>query len=302
MAIHRVEIKDFLVFQGKFDIEFCPGVNVLIGGNGTGKTTLLKLTDVKNFATRYTSNTSLNVIIPKLRTVTADNGDYIVNITGDYDADKTIFIPVAEMLQHSKGLLELTSTYEMPFDYTQINILINAGLPITREIMPNAKKVIGNVSKVIDGGVVYEDGKYYIVKNSGLKVDFSLEASGYQKFGLLWKLLRNGLLEKGSVLFWDEPEASINPELMSVLVEILLELQRGGVQIFLATHSEILASYFEVKSTKNDNVMFYSLFKDGEQIKADKSEKFGLLEPNFLTAEQVKLYECEIEKGLGNGQ
>ncbi|MDR2705546.1 MAG: ATP-binding protein, partial [Planctomycetaceae bacterium] len=42
MAIHRVEIKDFLVFQDEFTADFCSGVNVLIGGNSTGKTTLMK--------------------------------------------------------------------------------------------------------------------------------------------------------------------------------------------------------------------------------------------------------------------
>jgi hypothetical protein len=42
MAINRVEIQDFLVFKGKFVVDFCPGVNVLIGGNATGKTTLMK--------------------------------------------------------------------------------------------------------------------------------------------------------------------------------------------------------------------------------------------------------------------
>jgi AAA15 family ATPase/GTPase len=42
MAINRVEIKNFLVFKGEFSADFCPGVNVIIGANGTGKTTLIK--------------------------------------------------------------------------------------------------------------------------------------------------------------------------------------------------------------------------------------------------------------------
>ena len=42
MAINRIELNDFLVFQGDFAADFCSGVNVLIGGNATGKTTLLK--------------------------------------------------------------------------------------------------------------------------------------------------------------------------------------------------------------------------------------------------------------------
>ena len=42
MAIINVEIEDFLLFKSKFAVDFCFGVNVLIGGNGTGKTTLMK--------------------------------------------------------------------------------------------------------------------------------------------------------------------------------------------------------------------------------------------------------------------
>jgi AAA15 family ATPase/GTPase len=191
----------------------------------------------------------------------------------------------------------------MPFDQIQVDILVNAGLPETREISPLCAALLEKVGKIIDGKVIYENGKYYILKKSGQKVEFSFEASGYQKFGLLWKLLRNGLLENGSVLFWDEPENSLNPELVPVLVDILLELQRNGVQIFIATHSEILASYFSVNKQKGDNVMFYSLYKDEktQQIHYDKNDRFDLLNPNKLTAEPVKLYEIELERKFGNG-
>ena len=43
MVIDRVEINDFLVFKGNFAVDFCPDINVLIGRNGTGKTTLMKV-------------------------------------------------------------------------------------------------------------------------------------------------------------------------------------------------------------------------------------------------------------------
>jgi AAA15 family ATPase/GTPase len=339
MAIDRVEIKDFLVFQGEFVMEFCHGVNVLTGGNGTGKTTLLKSlywacefsnksvledyfmsTQADNGSSKNITSTirlfsnAINDKYPvldvsvsdslssiQLHDIGADNPKNTAFVQWCKQKVQSVFIPVTEMLQHSKGFLALERERQIPFDKTQIDILSKAELGETHEITPNASKLLDRIKSVIRGEVIYENDTFFIVKADGRKVPFSLEASGFQKFGLLWKLLRNGLLESGNVLFWDEPEASINPQLMSVLVDILLELQRGGVQIFLATHSEILASYFDVKRKNNDSVMFYSLYKDGEQIKADKNEKFDLLEPNYLTAEQVKLYECEIEKGLGNG-
>jgi AAA15 family ATPase/GTPase len=196
----------------------------------------------------------------------------------------------------------MAQKYQMNYNNSEIDIIENAIHPITNEITPNASKILDIIKSIIDGEVVYENDVFFIVKSDGTKIPFALEASGYRKFGLLWKLLRNGLLESESVLFWDEPENSLNPELIPVLVNILLELSRNGVQIFLATHSEILASYFSVNQQPGDKVMFYSLYKDEHgQIKADANDRFDLLYQNKLTEEPVKLYEKQIEKGLGNG-
>ncbi len=34
MSIKRVVLQNYLVFKGEIELNFCPGVNVLIGGNG----------------------------------------------------------------------------------------------------------------------------------------------------------------------------------------------------------------------------------------------------------------------------
>ena len=365
MAINRVEIKNFLVFEGEFAADFSTGANVIIGGNGTGKTTLLKamyrLCD--NGKNRHTEdyfiaagrnksdfhersfehirvqstigNEIFRTGVKSLRCSglgeDEDGGDKKIIVNGDwvlfrpdeYEDDFTksrsvahgdlppelmfksanyrptdsIFIPATNLLPNSRGLPEMIDDFEMDFDATQIDILKYARRPITKSLKANCSKVIRTLSNVINGEVVYENDCFYVRKSSGLKVEFALEASGFTRLGLLWKLLRNGLLESGTVLFWDEPENSLNPELVPILVDILLELSRNGVQIFLATHSEILASYFAVNRNKGDSVMFYSLHKDGDQIKADSSDRFDLLVPNSLTLEPVKLYERKLERG-----
>jgi predicted ATP-dependent endonuclease of OLD family len=138
-----------------------------------------------------------------------------------------------------------------------------------------------------------------MIKSNGNRIPFSHEASGFKKLGLLALLVTSGQLETDSVLFWDEPENSLNPEFIPVLVDILLELSRNDVQIFIATHSEMIARYFAVNRNKDDMVMFYSLFKDREQIKVNADNRFDLLKPNNLKSEIVKLYEKEVERGLG---
>lgn len=69
------------------------------------------------------------------------------------------------------------------------------------------------------------------------------------------------MLENGTILLWDEPEANLNPELYPLVVEILLELQKNGVQIFVATHSYNFAKYLEIRCTSKEQVMFHNLYK-----------------------------------------
>jgi len=324
MAINRVEINDFLVFKGAFEADFCPGINVLIGGNATGKTTLLKAMfmycDARKMSYEVSDkagNGRLKVheafsmppyfqyidAVPESIGNTYDENYNDCNskltVNGFNPSQQFVFIPTNDMLSHSKGFLPLYYERKLPFDVTYIDILSKAGLPVTRNVTPIATKVLNKIKGIIGGEVAYENDVFYIQRVSGDKMPFSLEASGYRKLGLLWKLLRNGLLESGSILFWDEPENSLSPEHVPILVDILLELSRNGVQIFLATHSEIFASYCAVNREKGDTVMFTSLYKKGEQIKANTSDRFDLLEPNKLTAEIVHLYEKQIVKGLG---
>ena len=126
-----------------------------------------------------------------------------------------------------------------------------------------------------------------------------MEASGYKKLGLLWKLLRNGLLESGSILFWDEPENSLNPELIPILVDILLELTQSGVQIFIATHDYNLARYFDVRKDKGIPVMFNNLsITDGGQIICNSSVEYLKLPDNLLETASADLFKAVVADAM----
>jgi predicted ATPase len=331
MAINRVEIKDFLVFKGDFAVDFCPGVNVFIGGNGTGKTTLLKV--MSYGAERYLKPNKFPALLQSYLGTNNDDPDthtfsekemkekygmitmevFETKFSFTFSffqqpknaSSKTlriIYIPEKDILEHAKGLLTFIEEKQTGFIPIYKNILVKAqDIPNQRQT-PAQEKVGEKIAAIIGGKVAWDkgDGSFYTIRTDGLRIPFANEASGYKKFGFLGLLVACGQLDPGTILFWDEPENSLNPELVPKLVEILLELSRNGVQIFLATHSEILSSYFPVLKKKDDSVMFYSLYKDGEQIKCDSSERFDLLIPNTLTAEQAKLYEEEVARGLGD--
>jgi AAA15 family ATPase/GTPase len=333
MAINRAEIKDFLVFKGEFTADFCEGVNVFIGSNGTGKTTLMKTIYNSYCLFRGESlDFKSKAYLPYFTQVKADikpkvysdvNGNsnikettyntfaiYFKLSSHDYHTSNeqgmrqieisASFIPEKDILEHAKGLLPFIEQKQTGFSAIYKDVLIAAQDIPTLEQSETQKSIGQKIAKIIGGFVQWEQGEgmFYTIRSNGMRIPFAYEASGFKKLGFLGLLVASGQLKPGAILFWDEPENSLSPEHIPILVDILLELSRNEVQVFVATHSEILASYFAVKREKGDVVMFTSLYKEGKRIKANTSDRFDLLEPNKLTAEPVRLYEKEIEKGL----
>ena len=307
MVIKRIEIKDFLVFKGEFTVDFCPGINVIIGGNATGKTTLLRalyrkrdfyhlkqVADQGRGGKISIENFGFEDDLPYDHLIQEKHGS--MSYTPNY-----VYIPEKDILEHSRGLLHFMESKQTGFDRIYKDMLLKAQDVPTINHTDLQTTLCKRIENTIGGQVQYDmgDGNFYTVKHDGTRIPFSLEASGHKKFGFLGLLITCGQLEPGSILFWDEPENSLNPEHVSVLVDILLELSRNGVQMFIATHSEFFASCFNVYKKKEDKVMFASLFKEGDKINVDFNERFDLLIPNNLIAEPVKLYEKEVEKGLG---
>ncbi|MDR1532707.1 MAG: AAA family ATPase [Clostridiales bacterium] len=293
-AITRVEIKDILVFKGKFEANFCPGVNVFIGGNGSGKTTLLKV--LYGLGTKRLGS---DTTAPGMTSYPVEVNKPVV-VCGIDESErlaKTVYIPEKDLLSNAKGIPETAEFGKAEFSSFEIDIIKKARVLAAKPEQALFRKIC----KII-GGEPETDGQSFFMKRNDIaeRIHFSFEASGYRKFGMLAMLIRNEQISEGTYLLWDEPENSLNPELVPVLVDILLELQRGGVQVFVATHSKMLANEFSISRNNGDDVKFFSLYKTaGGIINADTDARFDLLQPNKLTEAAVEQYEREIERGLG---
>lgn len=210
-----------------------------------------------------------------------------------------IFIPSKDMLTHSKGLVSMADKfYEFPFDKTLIDIIKIASQWQLKEPPKIALNILPILEKMMDGKVVIENEEFYVKKNNGEMVNFAMEAEGLKKIGLLWQLLMNENITENSVLLWDEPEANINPKFIPYLVEILIELQKNGVQIFLTTHDYIFAKYFEVKRSESDEIMYYSLYKTNDGVKYENNINFADLKNNTIMDTFIQLYKDEVERAM----
>ena len=198
----------------------------------------------------------------------------------------SIFIPAKEILSHSYNLNAATEKNNVRFDDTYLDIINAAKVDISVGRNSASKNaMLRRIQEMTHGTVVYDAKRdEFYLKNGSSRQEFNLVAEGIRKMALLWQLVKNGTLEKGSVLFWDEPEANINPTYISIIVEMLLELQRQGVQIFISTHDYMIASYFDVKKQAGDSVVFHSLsHADGTDIiYYDKSKTFDNLKNNVI--------------------
>lgn len=348
--ITRVELENFTAFA-KLDQEFSPGVNILIGENGTGKTHLLKVLyaacaitvgedldsrlelklirvfnvykkDFRRLFNRASKNKSGWIKITQEPTNGYNAKIKIDIFSTKFKPDSTpafhslsqeinwirfplegIYIPVKEMLAHAPGFLSLAAKREIAFEEIYVDILKLAYLPPLREpSAPTLPRLLASLQKTIGGKVVTE-GEYFFLKTRHGNLEFTLLAEGMRKLALVWLLIQNGSLAPGSILFWDEPEANLNPLLMGQVVEVILELQRIGVQVFLATHNYVLLKEFDLRKKKDDAIRYISLYRDESGgVAAHACDDYPLIQPNPISDAFADLYDRDIARALRVGR
>ena len=93
------------------------------------------------------------------------------------------------------------------FDDIYLDIIAAAKIDISRGVDSAArKKYLDILQKISSGKVTLYDDRFYLKPGTQAKLEFNLVAEGLRKIALLWQLIKNGTLEKGSVLFWDETD------------------------------------------------------------------------------------------------
>jgi hypothetical protein len=189
-------------------------------------------------------------------------------------------------------------------------------------IFPDIVNAIGGKYEFSENNFRFEEGKYqerrvrsqnkYGDKTEtvfkpieGSKVSNNMTAEGFRKIGILQQLLANKSLNPGisGPLFWDEPECNMNPKLVRLLVEILLELSRNGQQIILATHDYVLLKWFDLlmDKAKEDFVRFHSLYRHSKsgEIEIESADSYQQLNVNAIASTFSDLYDSEIERSFG---
>ncbi|MEZ0166060.1 ATP/GTP-binding protein [Kineococcus sp. LSe6-4] len=166
-------------------------------------------------------------------------------------ADEPVFLPSHELMSHAAQFLGLYDAYETGFEETWRDttaLMLRPALRGRRQ--EQARAVLDLFTDLLQGGTVVEGddpGQFYL-KQPGIGIlEAPLLAEGHRKLAMIVRLISNGVLLEGGYLFWDEPEANLNPASQRAVADALIELVRSGSQIFVATHSMFLLRELQMR-------------------------------------------------------
>ena len=335
MSLTKLKLKQFTAFS-ELDLTLSPGINVFMGGNSTGKTHLMKVCyaacDVAKTGDPFAEKL-IRVFLPSGRALgrlvkrqrgrnrgvvevcrgnrklrasfstyskVADSATITGTNRWTDSSLESVYIPVKEMLANAPGFSSLYARREIHFEEVYADILDRAYLPVRRGPMDRLRKrLLAILQKAMDGKVAVNNDEFFLRNRRG-NLEFSLLAEGMRKLGLLWILIQNQVLQKDSVLFWDEPETNLNPKLFGTLMNVLLELQRAGVQIFFATHDYVILKELDLRKKDDDAVAFHSLYRDeAGEVACHTTNNYPDIHPNAIAEAFTDLYDREIERSLG---
>ncbi|WP_069470305.1 AAA family ATPase [Candidatus Marithrix sp. Canyon 246] len=351
MKIKNLSLKNFTAFeQAKFN--FCDGINVLIGTNGTGKTHAMKAiyavlnslktanmlsNDLEKLFNIHNSNELIrnNNNTRKATTFFSHkNGrlefslgisDGIINpdSTIDYKSEidievninnsetvNFVYLPTVEMLSIYDHFFATYERKEIPYDSTcyDLALALNAAtLRNTHADYQSVEPILKHLQEIItdsksqEQDVVVKESEHFYFNLNGNKLDVNLVADGYRKLGTLFYLLRNGSLTTNSILFWDEPEANLNPKLIVKVAKVLQALADSGMQIFIATHDYLLSHELsllaEYPSENPTKVKFFSLHKPNHDssVMTQEGDSLADISHNPILEEFADYYDREVE-------
>ncbi|MCB9539252.1 MAG: ATP-binding protein [Myxococcales bacterium] len=181
----------------------------------------------------------------------SDRAVSITSVPAGWLAQSPIYLPTRELLSIYTGFVSLYETQVVPFDETWRDTCLLLGAPIARG--PKKKEIaelLAPLEEAIDCKALLEGDRFYLqMQTPKAKVEADLVAEGFRKLSMVARLIANGSLDDKGYLFWDEPEANLNAQLVRRLAPLLIDLAAGGVQVFLATHSLFLMRELEIELT-----------------------------------------------------
>jgi energy-coupling factor transporter ATP-binding protein EcfA2 len=330
MRFTSLKLTNFTVFK-EAEFEFAPGVNVFVGANGTGKTHALKILYglqlfgrdrqlYPSLATMFYRDMFHKELIStssgpnepaQIIAYAENNGKWDVQVVDggeiwalgqaptEESVPRPVFIPAIDMLAHTQRFLSTYDEFKIDFDRTYRDIVALLLSPERRkldELGIDLKDLTGGAASDIEE----ENERFYIKSETG-RFAAPMVAEGVRKLATVVQLIKNGWIRPGTTLFWDEPEVSVNPSLMTELVKMILKLADAGVQVFIATHNYELLKELDLQAKQGD-VRYFALELVNNEAVVHPTDSYDEIQPNKIAEEFDSLYDRQLTRATGRSR
>jgi len=193
------------------------------------------------------------------------------------------YLPTRELLTIFPNFVSVYEGHYLEFEETWRDTCILLGKPLQRGPKEQRiRELLLPLEEAMGGSIELDKNGRFYLRNASGRMEMPLVAEGMRKLAMLARLIATGaLLDKG-YLYWDEPEANLNPRLIRQIARSIVALSGAGIQVFIATHSlfllrelEMLLADEEFSSVK---ARFFSLEKQQEGVivtQGDSVEEIG---------------------------
>lgn len=160
---------------------------------------------------------------------------------------RALFIPTRELLTIFPGFVALYDSHFVPFEETWRDTCIHLGMPQQRgRRSEEIVQLLAPLEEAMGGRIELDKTGHFYLKQSAGKMEMHLVSEGMRKLAMLAQLISNGVLQENGYIFWDEPEANLNPKIIKLVAKVIYSLAANGVQIFIASHSLFLLREIEI--------------------------------------------------------
>lgn len=216
-----------------------------------------------------------------------------------------LFVPAKEVLTAFTDIRNIRDNfYGIGFDDTYLDLIKALDLPTTKGRVAHELSQVNKFLEDLFEGKIEQTGQNdqpFVFKKGNQQFMMQQTAEGIKKIGILTTLITNRQLGKGTILFMDEPETALHPDAVRQMVEMLVAMNKAGVQIFIASHS-----YFVIKQmancAKKDNldIICWNLEKESGKPVHNSLHNLidGVLPSNSIIDEALKMYDQEIKIDL----
>jgi energy-coupling factor transporter ATP-binding protein EcfA2 len=222
-----------------------------------------------------------------------------------YKSKMPTFIPTRELISLGTGFISAYDNVELPFDETwrDTALLLNNYLAKGPRIQ-RVKELLDPLEALMGGTLELEPGGNFYLNTENGSLEMHLLAEGMRKIAMLARLIATGAFLNKGYLFWDEPEANLNPKVIKDVARTIMHLAQNNIQVFVATHSLFLMRELHILGQEqfNDvNARYFGLHKgQGGVVTIEQGETID--EAGDITALDEELQQSDrylsVEKKL----